>query len=154
RREEPSPDDERHDGEPHRPPPPGRLLREEGRAAHHARGALSTATGKVIWNVEPLPSSLCTWIVPPWSSMVLCTTDRPMPTPDQSPAFVVKNGSKMRGRWSALMPRPVSLTATRASFSVVTDVSIVSRPPPDFDMAPRAFWTSWMKASCSWVALP
>ena len=36
-------------------------------------------------------------------------------------------------------PRPVSLTVTRASFSLVTVVSIVSVPPLDFDMAPRAF---------------
>ncbi len=74
-----------------------------------------------------------------------------MPIPAQS-LLVVKNGSKMRGRCSALMPWPVSATVTRTSPSSGALVAMVSLPPPG--MAARAFRISWMNASCSWTVLP
>ena len=88
---------------------------------------LLNRAGKVIQNVVPRPTSLSTRIVPPCSSMVLWTSDRPNPTPLQS-SFVVKNGSKIRARSWASIPRPVSVTATRTRAASGTRVDCQRSP--------------------------
>ena len=68
--------------------------------------------GSVMWNVVPWPSWLSTVMVPPSDSMMLRHTASPSPVPSPT-GLVVKNGSKMRSRFSGGNRRsPVSLTST------------------------------------------
>src|SRR5262245_36898018 len=62
---------------------------EDARARLHA---LPSARRRRTWKFVPLPSALCTRMLPPCSSTIRWTVARPRPVP---PGLVVKNGSKM-----------------------------------------------------------
>jgi hypothetical protein len=57
------------------------------------------------------PGALSTLILPPWFSMMRAEMLKPNPVPSPF-GFVVKKGSKMRGRTSAGIPGPLSSIAT------------------------------------------
>ena len=78
------------------------------RAPRARRGA-----GRSTRNVEPFPGVDSTWISPPRPLTMPWQIERPSPVPTPT-GFVVKNGSKMRGRTSGGMPAPVSEISTRA----------------------------------------
>src|SRR6267378_4048412 len=59
--------------------------------------------------VVPLPGSLSTRTVPCWAATSSCTIERPRPVPEPG-GLVVKKGSKIRERFSLLMPQPLSAT--------------------------------------------
>src|SRR5262245_9394458 len=83
------------------------------------RGQLCTLTaigaaGIMMVNVLPLPSAVSTLKPQPISFANSYTMDRPNPVPRWvENAFVVKNGSKMRGRICGAMPQPSSCTAMK-----------------------------------------
>jgi hypothetical protein len=61
--------------------------------------------------VEPSAGRLSARISPPSDFTMPWQIERPSPEPTPT-GFVVKNGSKMRGRFSGAMPVPVSFTST------------------------------------------
>ena len=67
--------------------------------------------GSTTVKVLPCPSVLTALTVPSMASVISLTSERPTPVPT-SPGCVLPctKASKMRGRSSALMPRPVSNT--------------------------------------------
>ena len=76
------------------------LLAALGRRAVRAAGRCGT------WC--PRPTALSTSIAPPWALTMPWLTDRPSPVPLPT-SLVVKNGSKIRCRFSSGMPQPVSM---------------------------------------------
>src|SRR4051812_40748021 len=80
--------------------------------------------GSFTVNVEPLPMTDETSIVPAWLWTMPRLTERPRPVPETS-GLVVKNGSKIRETCSCSMPVPVSVKATCTKPSW-TDVRTVS----------------------------
>src|SRR4029450_1148275 len=68
-------------------------------------------------NMLPLPSSLSTQILPPWSSISLFERARPSPVPSTAPPprSVCWTPSKIRAWSSAAIPGPVSETETHTS---------------------------------------
>src|SRR5882762_5261704 len=72
-------------------------------AAHGFPACSETAT------VVPRPGSLSTRTVPCWAATSSCTMERPSPVPEPG-GLVVKKGSKMRERFSLLIPQPLSIT--------------------------------------------
>src|SRR6266404_2543628 len=68
-------------------------VQEEGDAIHAGTAYSDTAT------VVPRPGSLSTRTVPCWAATSSCTMERPSPVPEPG-GLVVKNGSKMRERFS------------------------------------------------------
>ena len=75
--------------------------------AHRDAHASTGAAGNPTWNVEPLPTSLWTEMVPPWAVAMAWQIARPSPVLRSGPiGRVVKNGSKMRPRTSGAMPTP------------------------------------------------
>ncbi len=72
------------------------------------------ASGRETTNVAPLPApSLCAVRVPPWSSTKFFASASPSPSPACARVLELsawRKRSKMNGRTSALMPRPMSRT--------------------------------------------
>ncbi len=60
---------------------------------------------------------------------MLCEVDRPSPMPAPM-RFVVKNGSKIHGSTSALIPGPVSWISTHAPTGVIGERRYVSGNQP------------------------
>ena len=77
-------------------------------------GALVSSNGNLTLNSVPFPTSLLASILPPCESTIHLTIDRPSPKPAAVRSAVLaerrKNLSKMWGRSSGGMPRPVSAT--------------------------------------------
>jgi hypothetical protein len=71
------------------------------------------AMGKYISKVVPCPGWLSTMILPPWFLMIRSQIGKPNPKPDFF--LAVKNGWKIFGRSSGLMPKPVSDTVIATS---------------------------------------
>ena len=72
-----------------------------------SNGCRSGETGNQSVNTVPFPTSLSTRILPPCRSTIPRLTDKPSPVPSPS-FFVVKNGSKIRGKTAAGIPHPES----------------------------------------------
>src|SRR6266478_5202255 len=82
------------------------VVDDEDTPLHEATSAVpGSAEARKIATRVPRPGSLSTSIQPPWSVTMPCATESPRPVPSPT-SLVVKNGSKMCGRASALMPRP------------------------------------------------
>src|SRR5215813_4753801 len=87
------------------------------------------STGNLTIKVVPLPTSLFASILPPCESTIHLTIDRPSPKPAAVRSAVLaerrKNLSKMCGRSSGGMPRPVSVTVTIATFSSIFNPRVI-----------------------------
>lgn len=115
-----------------------------------------------MWNVVPIPTSLATSIHPWCCCTMPKTVASPIPVPFPM-SFVVKNGSKMRGRFSGGIPQPLSLTLKQAndpdrasglseamdSFTFTREVSMTRWPP--FGMASREFTARFIT---TWSSMP
>ena len=74
------------------------------------------SSGRINQNVEPLPNSLFTPILPPNCSMMLLLMESPSPVPCTKEFSLMKR-SKTLLQASGAMPMPVSATYTRKCFS-------------------------------------
>src|SRR5438876_56141 len=121
---------------------PGQLLEypgvaerriDQGRDAVHALTACSEMA-----TVVPRPGSLSTRTVPRWAVTSSWTMERPRPVPEPG-GLVVKNGSKMRERFSLVIPQPLSMTesSTRSPFRRAA----IRTSPRCGSTACRALWT-------------
>src|SRR5882724_614367 len=117
-------------------------VQEGGDAIHAGTACSDTAT------VVPRPGSLSTRTVPCWAATSSCTMERPSPVPEPG-GLVVKNGSKMRERFSLLIPQPLSITESSTRSPLLT-AAIRTSPFSGFT-ACTALWTmfriTW-KRSC------
>ena len=81
---------------------------EKVRGVH---SAVSSLTGTVKKNVDPLPGSDSTQMRPPWRSTIFLHTARPMPVPSYSSRLCRRlKIIKMRSKCSGAMPMPLSRT--------------------------------------------
>src|SRR5687768_17685289 len=85
------------------------VVDDENYARCHVAVSVTDA-GKAIRTVVPSDRLLVTVMLPPRPSMIFRVIARPTPVPVRR---VVKNGSKIRGRSSALMPTPRSAMSIR-----------------------------------------
>src|SRR4051812_26381688 len=131
---------------------PGQLLERPGvaergidqrcQAAHAVTACSETAT------VVPRPGSLSTRTVPCCAVTSSWTMERPSPVPDPG-GLVLKNGSKMRARFSLGMPQPLSMIDSSTRSPAVA--AAIRTSPRSGSTACTALWTmlriTW-KRSC------
>jgi hypothetical protein len=87
-------------------------------------------------NLEPLPTSLSTVMVPPWAVTMTLQFERPSPIPRPTTLFV-KKGSKIRSRRAGSMPVPSSTTPRRAIPGAPGMIRMTMRP-----FSPTVYWTA------------
>src|SRR6266700_6059938 len=106
------------------------ILDHQDALAHDFPACASTRTGRVKWNIDPLPGSDSAQIRPPCISMMRLAIDSPRPVPPFLRVIELSacwNSSKIFAWSTAGMPGPVSHTAT-VNAPFVADARIATSP--------------------------